>query len=47
MHGKTHQNIKTIRPLKDGVIADFNAAEIMLRGLIKMVKTNGGCSARR
>ena len=41
MHGKTHQNIKTIRPLKDGVIADFNAAEIMLRGLIKMVKTNG------
>ena len=37
MHGKTHQNIKTIRPLKDGVIADFNAAEIMLRGLLKMV----------
>ena len=23
MHGKTHENIKTIRPLKDGVIADF------------------------
>ncbi|MDO5577395.1 MAG: rod shape-determining protein, partial [Fibrobacter sp.] len=22
MHGKTHQNVKTIRPLKDGVIAD-------------------------
>ena len=41
MHGKTHQNIKTVRPLKDGVIADFNAAEIMLRGLIKMVKSNG------
>ena len=41
MHGKTHQNIKTIRPLKDGVIADFNAAELMLRGLIKMVKFNG------
>lgn len=37
MHGKTHENIKTIRPLKDGVIADFNAAELMLRGLIKMV----------
>lgn len=37
MHGKTHDNIKTIRPLKDGVIADFNAAELMLRGLIKMV----------
>ena len=41
MHGKTHQNIKTIRPLKDGVIADFNAAEQMLRGMIKKVKTNG------
>ena len=36
MHGKTHVNIRTIRPLKDGVIADFNAAEQMLRGLIKM-----------
>lgn len=37
MHGKTHANIKTIRPLKDGVIADFNASEQMLRGLIKMI----------
>ena len=37
MHGKTHDNIKTIRPLRDGVIADFNAAELMMRGLIKMV----------
>ncbi len=36
MHGKTHENIKTIRPLRDGVIADFNAAELMLRGMIKM-----------
>ena len=34
MHGKTHQDIKTIRPLKDGVIADFNAAEQMLRGMM-------------
>lgn len=39
MHGKTHQNIKTIRPLRDGVIADFNAAEMMIRGMIKMIKT--------
>lgn len=39
MHGKTHQNIKTIRPLKDGVIADFNATEMMLRGMIKKVRT--------
>lgn len=37
MHGKTHENIKTIRPLKDGVIADFNGAEQMLRGMIAMV----------
>ncbi|HZJ74073.1 MAG TPA: rod shape-determining protein [Perlabentimonas sp.] len=39
MHGKTHQNIRTIRPLRDGVIADFNAAEQMIRGMIKMIKT--------
>ena len=37
MHGKTHPNIKTIRPLKDGVIADFYAAEQMLRGFVKMI----------
>ena len=37
MHGKTHEEIKTIRPLKDGVIADFQAAEEMIRGFIKMI----------
>jgi len=37
MHGKTHEEIKTIRPLKDGVIADFHAAEHMIRGMIKMI----------
>jgi len=37
MHGKTHEEIKTIRPLKDGVIADFQAAEHMIRGMIKMM----------
>jgi len=36
MHEKTHDNIKTIRPLKDGVIADFQAAESMIEGLINM-----------
>lgn len=40
MHGKTHENIKVIRPLRDGVIADFNAAELMIRGLIKMINPN-------
>ncbi|MCK5704168.1 MAG: rod shape-determining protein [Cyclobacteriaceae bacterium] len=39
MHEKTHENIKTIRPLKDGVIADFHAAEHMIRGMIKMIET--------
>lgn len=38
MHEKTHENLKTIRPLKDGVIADFNAAEGMLREMIKLVQ---------
>jgi len=37
MHGKTHENIKTIKPLRDGVIADFHAAEQMIRGMIKMI----------
>ena len=40
MHEKTHENIKTIRPLKDGVIADFYAAEQMIRGMIKMIDKN-------
>lgn len=37
MHGKTHENIKTVRPLRDGVIADFQAAEYMIREMIKMI----------
>ena len=37
MHGKTHENIKTIRPLRDGVIADFQSAEYMIREFIKMI----------
>ena len=45
MHEKTNPNIKTIRPLKDGVIADFNATELMLRGMIKKVKTSGNLFA--
>jgi rod shape-determining protein MreB len=39
MQGKTHEHIKTIRPLRDGVIADFNAAEMMIREMIKMAST--------
>jgi len=37
MHEKTHEYIKTIRPLKDGVIADFQAAESMIEGLMNMI----------
>lgn len=37
MHEKTHENIRTIRPLRDGVIADFHAAEQMIRGMIRMI----------
>ena len=37
MQGKTHENIMTVRPLRDGVIADFNAAEQMIRGMIKLI----------
>ena len=39
MYEKTHENIRTVRPLRDGVIADFTACEQMMRGLIKMVHT--------
>ncbi|RMB56759.1 rod shape-determining protein [Dokdonia sinensis] len=37
MQGKTHENIKTIRPLKDGVIADFQASEQMISMFIKEI----------
>ncbi len=37
MHEKTHEQYKTIRPLRDGVIADFTVAEEMIRGMIKMI----------
>ncbi len=37
MQGKTHENIKTIRPLKDGVIADFDASEKMISMFIKSI----------
>ncbi len=37
MQGKTHENIKTIRPLKDGVIADFEASEQMIKEFIRNI----------
>lgn len=39
MYERTNKDIRTIRPLRDGVIADFNACEQMMRGLIRMVHT--------
>ena len=41
MRGKENPNIKTVRPLRDGVIADFHAAELLIRGLIKMIPNKG------
>ena len=37
MQGKENPQIETIRPLRDGVIADFKAAELMIRGFIGKV----------
>ena len=39
MYEKENPNIRTVRPLRDGVIADFDACEQMMRGLIKKVNT--------
>ncbi len=47
MHEKTHPEIQTIRPLRDGVIADFEVAEQMIRGLIRRVQNRWYVSTRR
>ena len=47
MHERTHKDIETIRPLKDGVIADFEVAEQLIRGLIGKVQRNWYTSIRR
>jgi len=39
MQGKENPKIRTVRPLKDGVIADFDAAEMMIRGFIKQINS--------
>ncbi len=39
MYERTNPNIKAVRPMKDGVIADFNAAEMMIKGFIKEVNS--------
>jgi len=40
MLGKTPDNIKAIRPMKEGVIADFDVAEEMIRFFIKKATNN-------
>ena len=40
MLGKTPGNIIAIRPMKDGVIADFTVTEQMLKQFIKKVHDN-------
>ncbi|GIV61350.1 MAG: rod shape-determining protein [Rhodothermaceae bacterium] len=47
MHERTHREIETIRPLKDGVIADFEVAEQLIRHLIRKVQTSWITSIRR
>ena len=46
MHERTHQDIETIWPLRDGVIADFKVAEEMIQGLLRKVKDNWLTSIR-
>jgi rod shape-determining protein MreB len=40
MMGRTPEELVTVRPLKDGVIADFDLAEKMIRHFIRKVQTN-------
>jgi rod shape-determining protein MreB len=46
MVGRTHRDIRTIRPMKDGVIADFEIAEGMLREFIRKINV-GWVPSRR
>jgi rod shape-determining protein MreB len=47
MHERTHRDIETIRPLKDGVIADFEVAEQLIRHLIRKVQTSWVTAIRK
>ena len=38
MVGRTHSGIETIRPLKDGVIADYKMTDAMISGFIRKIK---------
>ena len=45
MLGKTPGNIKAIRPMSDGVIADFEVAEEMIKHFIKKVNSGSGLAS--
>lgn len=47
MVGRTPGNIEAIRPLKDGVIADFDVTEAMLKYFINKIKARGFLSKPR
>ena len=40
MVGRTHREIETVRPLRDGVIADFNMTDGLLQGFINKINMN-------
>lgn len=40
MVGRTHRELETIRPLQDGVIADFDMTDGMLQGFIRKININ-------
>lgn len=46
MQGREHKEIKVTRPIRDGVIADFEIAEGMIRAFIKIVRGNSFLSKR-
>ena len=37
MLGRTPENIKAVRPMKDGVIADFTATQLLLKNILRKV----------
>ena len=47
MIGRTPGNIVAIRPLKDGVIADFDVAHTMIKSLIEKGLSKGGYKSPR
>ena len=45
--GRTPETIKAVRPLKDGVIADFTATKLMLKNIVSKVSQRYNCGRPR